>query len=324
MNMAVKKIVNLTLMVSLAFIAIYVPMFFLFGYSYTLLVVSVIVFLSLSLLVTLVFFKGRQRVKAVSIGSPNRIKALFAAMIALAAAEELLLNSVFALYGFALSFFGLVSTPVLAVVLDKSDSSLRRALEAVALVFATRVVLSPFSVSGLDLPVFVPTIYTLILLALVLYMTYRKIPAGEVRIRLNRLKSLPSQVCVSLGVGVAIGLVEYFVLRPQPVMTNASVVQMLLYIVLVLCVMVGVAEEVLFRGLLQSPLEKVMPSWQAIGVASVLFGLMHVGWMNPLEVLFAYGAGVVFGYMAVATDSLMAPIIAHGVGNLSLYMFAML
>lgn len=34
----------------------------------------------------------------------------------------------------------------------------------------------------------------------------------------------------------------------------------------------------------------------------------------------AYGATVVFGYVATATDSLMAPITAHGLGNMFLYL----
>jgi len=66
-----------------------------------------------------------------------------------------------------------------------------------------------------------------------------------------------------------------------------------------------------------------MPVWQAIGISSVMFGLMHVGWLNPLEVLLAYGAGVVFGYLATMTDSLIAPIIAHGFGNFVLYLIAL-
>lgn len=98
---------------------------------------------------------------------------------------------------------------------------------------------------------------------------------------------------------------------------------MLAYILIVLVLMVGVVEEMLFRGLLQGSLERVLPHWQAIGVASMIFGLMHVGWMNPLEVLLAYGAGVVFGCLAVSTESLIAPIAAHGIGNLVLYLIAL-
>jgi membrane protease YdiL (CAAX protease family) len=45
--------------------------------------------------------------------------------------------------------------------------------------------------------------------------------------------------------------------------------------------------------------------------------------MNPLEVLLAYGAGIVFGYLAKATGSLVAPMIAHGFGNLVLYLIAL-
>jgi len=91
----------------------------------------------------------------------------------------------------------------LAVKIGSSNGWLRVALEAVALVFTTRG--SFFPLGFLDLPIFLPTIYRLILAGLVLYMTYR-------------------------GVSLIIGFVEYYVLKPQPILTGASTLQMLAYI----------------------------------------------------------------------------------------------
>lgn len=352
----VKKTAFSTLAVFLAFAAAYVPLLFWLGYSYELHVVSTVVFASLGVIVTLGLFRGHSE----GFDGADTTKMAFGGLVGAVMVEELLLNSVFAVYGFALAFFGLVFLPVLAVWLGREDVWLRIALEAVALIFATRVVLSPFSSGSLSQSFFLPTIYTLILASLVFYLTYRRIPARDARITLNRdglanrrvqarevsvklkkrasthRRSLAKEVRVrlgrlglrfqvgsGLGVGVVIGVIEYFVLRPQPILGDAGFVQTLAYTVIVLAVMVGVVEEILFRGLLQGSLERIMPAWQAIGVASVMFGLMHVGWMNPLEVLLAYGAGVVFGYMAIATESLVAPIIAHGFGNLCLYLIVL-
>ena len=153
-------------------------------------------------------------------------------------------------------------------------------------------------------------------------MTYRGVSARDARISSGR-RALSSQLGMGLTVGLIIGFVEYYVLKPQPIFAGASTLQVLAYILIVPAVMVGVVEEILFRGLLQSSLEKVMPVWQAIGLTSIIFGLMHVGWMNPLEILLAYGAGVAFGCLAVTTDSLVSPIVAHGFGNMVLYIIAL-
>jgi len=304
--------------VILASTVAYVPLLFRLGYGYELHVVSTIVFALLSMVITLGLFRDGSK----GFEGAAEVKIVFGVLVGVVLLEELLLNSVFAVYGLTLSILGLVSLPVLAVLLSGGNGWLRVALEAVALIFATRAVLSPFPFGFLSLSIFLPTVYTLILISLVLYLTYREISAREVRVSLGR-RGVGLQLGVGLGIGVVLGFVEYFVLRPQPILVGAGFLQMLTYILIVLMVMVGVVEELLFRGLLQGSLERIMPGWQAIGVASVMFGLMHVGWMNPLEVLLAYGAGVAFGYLATVTDSLLAPIIAHGFGNLVLYLIAL-
>jgi len=137
------------------------------------------------------------------------------------------------------------------------------------------------------------------------------------------VRGLWSQLGVGAGVGLGVGLCEYVVLRPKPIVVGSGLFQVVGYVFIVLAVMVGTVEELLFRGLLQGAMERVVAPWVAIGLSAILFGLMHVGWMNPLEVLLAYGAGVVFGCLALRMDSLLAPIAAHGVGNFVLYLIAL-
>ena len=68
----------------------------------------------------------------------------------------------------------------------------------------------------------------------------------------------------------------------------------------------GIGEEWLFRGVLQP----------TVGViaASVIFGAAHVGGIRMLPFgVWAAGMGFVMGALAIATDGLIAPIVAHGV-----------
>jgi membrane protease YdiL (CAAX protease family) len=305
-------------MVFSTFTITYVPLLYRLGYNYELHVISAIIFVILSTLITLDVFKDRSE----NFNNIRMIKIIFTILIITILAEELLLNSVYAMYGFALSILGLISLPILAVWLSKGDNQLRIALESLTLVFATRVILSPFPTGFLNISTFLPTIYILILISLTLYLTYRKIPTKNIRLSIGKY-DIKLQAIIGFGAGVFIGITEYFILKPQPIIVSTNLIQTLAYIVIVPATMVGIAEELLFRGLIQSSLERIMPTWQAIGITSIIFGLMHIGWMNPLEILLAYGAGLVFGYLTVITDSLTAPIMAHALGNLVLYTIAL-
>jgi membrane protease YdiL (CAAX protease family) len=68
----------------------------------------------------------------------------------------------------------------------------------------------------------------------------------------------------------------------------------------------GLGEEWLFRGVLQPVI--------GLGPTCVAFGLAHVGGVHMLPFgVWAAAMGFVMGGLAIATDGLIAPIVAHGV-----------
>ena len=84
--------------------------------------------------------------------------------------------------------------------------------------------------------------------------------------------------------------------------------------VILLCLVAGVAEEMLFRGCLQA----VTNIW----VAAVLFGLLHA--YGRLYVVVAIVAGAGLGYLYHFTGSLAAAAAAHAVYNLTVVVFVKL
>lgn len=79
--------------------------------------------------------------------------------------------------------------------------------------------------------------------------------------------------------------------------------------IVVLAVIAGVGEELLFRGVLQTAADRQWPLAAAILFPSVLFGVLHAR-----TVLYAVVAGLVGAYLGVlfwAAGSLLAPIITH-------------
>jgi membrane protease YdiL (CAAX protease family) len=73
------------------------------------------------------------------------------------------------------------------------------------------------------------------------------------------------------------------------------------------------AEEIFFRGLLQSMLRKHMAPWPAIIVTSVVFGLIHLSVPDSVIPLMLFGAAL--GWAYENTGRLLTPILLHMVFN---------
>lgn len=88
----------------------------------------------------------------------------------------------------------------------------------------------------------------------------------------------------------------------------------LMLIVLSTCVLAPLAEELFFRGLLQSLFRRYWGRpWLAILPASALFALAHAGQYQDMPALFLLG--IVLGYNYERTGRLTGPIIAHALFN---------
>jgi membrane protease YdiL (CAAX protease family) len=83
---------------------------------------------------------------------------------------------------------------------------------------------------------------------------------------------------------------------------------------------VGISEEGLFRGYVQTHLEKIFTPWSAIVVQAVLFGVWHFVWnLSPFDpfgmaqyVSVTFFMGLLFGYFYSKTRSVLPLVFAHG------------
>ena len=76
-----------------------------------------------------------------------------------------------------------------------------------------------------------------------------------------------------------------------------------------LALIAGLAEEILFRGVVQAGLARVLPDWAAVLVAGAAFGLAH--FITPAYALLAGLAGVYLGALFWLGGTLIVPIVAH-------------
>ncbi len=86
-------------------------------------------------------------------------------------------------------------------------------------------------------------------------------------------------------------------------------------------ILVPILEEVIFRGLILSRLNRALPGWLSVLLSALLFGVCHV---HPLWMAYAFALGVVFGFMDLRARSIWPSLIAHsifnGIGQLSVYL----
>lgn len=149
---------------------------------------------------------------------------------------------------------------------------------------------------------------------------------------------LLKKFCVVYGVYfVGIGLLFQWLFLPVPPpefpLTTANVVGRLFF----MSVISGLSEEILFRGLMQTSLSRVVPGvwrWRAIDlpvaglITAVIFTLVHINFtLAPFEITHLYlpqlalalVLGVYYAYAYHRTGSLLTPILAHNFSNGTLY-----
>lgn len=124
-----------------------------------------------------------------------------------------------------------------------------------------------------------------------------------------------------LGIFVSLGLGRFVSLLPldniignyeqtsQALMGGNLLVQ-----IISLAVIVPVAEELIYRGLVFTGLTKIMEAKYAIFVASITFGLFH---LNLMQGIYAFLLSLVLICVYMKYRTIIAPIIIHSLANLS-------
>ncbi len=89
---------------------------------------------------------------------------------------------------------------------------------------------------------------------------------------------------------------------------------------LLLLLFAGVAEELLFRGVLQHYAVALLQFWPGILYVAVAWGLLHLGWHSWLYVLGVMIVGAWWGWIRQKTGSIYPTIVAHGAASIMLFL----
>ena len=155
------------------------------------------------------------------------------------------------------------------------------------------------------------------------FLRSRKEPIAErLRIRFVSSDVIISSIYLSFGIIILSDeldrVIQIFLPAPEYILDLNGLLQpesimgfFLLFIAVVIIAPLG--EELLFRGFLQQILEK---HWKdvtkAVLVTALFFAMIH---MNPYWFVQIYILGILLGFLAWKTKSVLPPLILHGINN---------
>lgn len=119
--------------------------------------------------------------------------------------------------------------------------------------------------------------------------------------------------------GVFLGTIEYLILTPKPLISTFNM-ENLIFASIILIISTGLAEEILFRGIIQKNAENVFGVVIGLLYTSLLFTALHIGWTSIYDLIFVFSVSVFYGYAFLKTRSLLGITLSHGLSNTMLFL----
>lgn len=132
------------------------------------------------------------------------------------------------------------------------------------------------------------------------------------------LNNLPVQLPI-IFLGLLLGVVEYTILRPQPMISSLSLEQ-LWFPALVLIICTGLLEEFIFRGVMYRAAFEAVGEKFALYYVSFIFAVLHITHLSLWDIAFVFAVAVLFTKIFVWQKSILGLTLAHGLTNITLYL----
>ncbi len=216
-------------------------------------------------------------------------------------------------YGIGLALF-LVIGIYIVISVTRLSQPLTDCAESLALIPLYILFTSSLPWFFINQQYLLPAVYSIIIALCLWHIYQKKLSFSELGFKRDKWLKY---ILIGIVVGIPVGAGEYFIIYPAPAFPTFEVRYLLRDMVYMLA-FVGLGEELLFRGLVQRSLTKVLGWKQGIFLASLTFAVMHLTWRSIPEVIFVFFVGLLLGYVYYKTRSLLAPIVMHGMGNVML------
>lgn len=191
-----------------------------------------------------------------------------------------------------------------------------------ATLLRSMMVLPIIRIIGLTLPMMnIPILFQFLIISIPLFAASFALmrAQGINRKRVGLIKgNLKVQLIIALT-GPFLGFIEYNILHPLPLIHTFDAFN-LLFGGMILLISTGLAEELLFRGIIQKNSEDVLGMGIGLLYTALLFTSLHIGWNSVLDLIFVFCVAIFYGYAFQKTRSLLGITISHGISNSVLFL----
>ncbi|MFC2025418.1 lysostaphin resistance A-like protein [Chloroflexota bacterium] len=194
---------------------------------------------------------------------------------------------------------------------------LQQLVLSLALVPLIRIISLSMPLTNIHQVWWYPIVYMPLLAAAVMVVRILGYKARDIGLN---FRFFPIQLAVA-STGLVFGVVEYLILTEEATATGLALRGMWLLAVFLLPLCTGFVEEFIFRGVLQHAAVKAF-GWWGIVYVSLLFAILHMGFLSWIDVIFVFGVALFFGWVVKKTGSLFGVTLSHSITNLVLFLVA--
>lgn len=204
---------------------------------------------------------------------------------------------------------------IFIIIFGNLELDAKNVLQGLILVTLLRII-------NLSMPQFFTTtllqyflMYGVMFIAIYHTLKNQRISPEELGINFNELHIyLPMAVII----GAIMASIEYIIIKPEA-LVDSTLLSNIILMSIVMIVFVGTIEEIIFRSIVQTRLEKVFDLRYGIVLSGTIFGIMHSTYGMVNELIFATTFGIVLGYIFQKTKSLPFIISISGIENIMLF-----
>ena len=123
--------------------------------------------------------------------------------------------------------------------------------------------------------------------------------------------------------GLLLGVAEFAILRPSPdQFFSPQTPSTFVFGVIVLFFATGLAEEVIFRGIMLPRSVEVLGRRSGLLFTTAVFATLHLFYQNAIDLVFVFGVGLFYGFVVLKSKQLWGVTISHTTANVMLYLVA--
>lgn len=242
-------------------------------------------------------------------------KEIFIIMLYIAISELMMMfGDIF--YGMVVHTASLLAI-IFLIIFGKSDIKTKYVLQSLILLILLRMVSISMPQIFANILLQYSLIYGVMFIPIYLIIKGQNISAKELGLN---FKNMHIYFPLAIIIGIMTGFVEYSIINPVSLIERVRFSDIVLMSI-VMFIFVGAVEEVIFRSILQTRLQKVLGMEHGILVSGVIFGIMHAGYGLIDEIIFTGYLGIVIGYIFHKSKSVPFVISIHAVTNIILFGF---